>query len=385
MKILFITSYPLEYNSSSNVRNLGLIEGFLANGDDVYTYSPYPKDLNLFSGKLLALPFSKRYWIGGVPNNETESKSLKNNCFKSRIKGIMFKIYNFFSLYDRRSLLLNRVSSIVFDTPFDVMISSSDPKSAHLFAEKLRNENPCVAKRWIQYWGDPFTGDISYKRFLGSIRTKKEERRLIALADKVVYVSPFTAEEMKSKYANESSKIEFYPIPYRLSNTPKELYSIKEKELVIGYMGDYNSNTRNILPLYNAMKRSGIKSYIIGNSDFKLDPFDNIIIRNRLLGEEFKKMTQSVNVIVCVCNLSGTQIPGKIYHYVNTGKPILIIVDGDSSEQMKEYFNSFGRFYICDNKESSILEMITCISKERKTFVIPEKLNPQEIANQVIQ
>ena len=357
----------------------------MANGDEVYTFSPYPSDLSLFSGKLLSLPFSKRYWIGGPQVNEKSKANYRSNIIiKKKIKGFLFNLYNYINIYDRRSLLLRKVSARVFDTTFDVIISSSDPKSVHLFAEKILNENPQICKQWIQYWGDPFTGDISYKRLLGSYRIKKEEKRLLKLADKVVYVSPFTAEDMQNKYSSLINKIHFYPIPYRLSKNPIHLYSFEGKEVVAGYMGDYDSHTRNILPLYKALKKSGIRSYIIGNSDINLEGSKNITIQHRLLGEDFKKMTDMVNVIVCVCNLRGTQIPGKIYHYVNTGKPILIIVDGNYAPKMRGYFESFERFYICDNNELSIYNMLTQITMEKKTFSVPEQLNPQVIAKKIL-
>ena len=385
MNILFITAYPLEYNTSANVRNLGLIEGFLANGHKISTYSPYPTDRTLHSGMLQDIPFEQRYWIGGKRDVVlASSKTTSKLTGLKKIKKYAFELYNYFMIYDRRSLLLNKVTVKDFDKTFDVIVTSSDPKSAHLFAEKLFKQNPKIAKKWIQYWGD-FAGDISYRRFLGSYRIKHEEIRLLAMATKVVYVSPFTCDDIKSRYTKVCDKVCFLPIPYRLSMTSLSRFEFGDSNVVFGYMGDYHSNNRNILPLYNALCSCGVKSYIVGNSNLSLPEVPSITVAPRLTGEEFKKMTESVNVITCVCNLKGTQIPGKIYHYVNTGKPIMIVVDGDRSEQLKEYFKSFDRFYICDNNEGSISNCINRILTEKKSFEVPLNLNPKEIAKEFLR
>lgn len=386
MNILFITAYPLEYNTSANVRNLGLIEGFLANGHKISTYSPYPTDRTLHSGMLQDIPFEQRYWIGGKRDVVlASSKTTSKLTVLKKIKKYAFELYNYFMIYDRRSLLLNKVTVNDIDKTFDVIVTSSDPKSVHLFAEKLFKQNPKIAKKWIQYWGDPFSGDISFNRFMGERRIAHEELRLLKMSDKAVYVSPFTAGYIKSKYPNLENKVEFYPIPFRLSKTPKEPYLFNPEKMIVGYMGDYNSKNRNIIPLYNALKHSGLQSYIVGNSDLKLDPINSMIISPRLSGDEFRRMTSSINVIACVCNLSGTQIPGKIYHYVNSGKPILIILDGEKSKEMRAYFNTFDRFYICDNNETSILNSFTEIARNKSNLNIPEKLNPIQIAQSFLQ
>lgn len=385
MKILFVTSYPLEYNTSANVRNLGLIEGFIANNHEVSTYSLYPTDINLYSGTLIQGMFMNRYWIGGESRQLVSATSSKRGRWHNYLRTKIANLYNYFSIYDRRKTQIRKVSALDIKETFDVIISSSDPKSAHLFAEELLKQNPQIASRWIQYWGDPFSGDISFNRFMGEKRIEHEELRLLKMSDKAIYVSPFTARYIKSKYPNIENKVEFYPIPFRLSKTPKEPYLFNPEKMIVGYMGDYNSKNRNIIPLYNALKHSGLQSYIVGNSDLKLDPIDSMTISPRLSGDEFRRMTSSINVIACVCNLSGTQIPGKIYHYVNSGKPILIILDGEKSKEMRAYFNTFDRFYICDNNETSILNSFTEIAQNKSNLNIPEKLNPIQIAQSFLQ
>jgi len=57
--------------------------------------------------------------------------------------------------------------------------------------------------------------------------------------------------------------------------------------------------------------------------------------------------------LVFVANKAGGQIPGKIYQYAGTNKPILFILDGDS-RTLKEQFAKYDRFIFADNTRQSI-------------------------------
>ena len=139
---------------------------------------------------------------------------------------------------------------------FDIIISSSDPKSSHLIAESLIYNNPGIAKKWIQYWGDPFASDINKKSYLPDFLIKKEEERIISKSDMVIYVSPFTLEKQKELYPKYASKMVFFPIPYlKKIEYPKT----NNVNLVLGYYGDYRKKDRNILPLYEAIKENAVE------------------------------------------------------------------------------------------------------------------------------
>lgn len=383
MNILFVTSYPLEYNSSANIRNWGLIEGLLANGHKISTLSPYPTDRELFNGKLLSDYFEKRYWVGSMTQNQGDPRDvLPPNKTKARIKSIAFKLFNYLSVYDRRSLLVSKINVTIIDKKFDVVISSSDPKSSHLFAHKIIRKSPSITKTWIQYWGDPFSNDISFKRLFGNYFVEKEEKKLIRLADKVIYVSPFTANAIKGKYPQYKNKIHFLPIPYCSSNSVDNNGSYELG--LIGYFGDYNSTNRNIMPLYKSIRDLGYKANIIGNSDITLEPTELINISNRIPSDQLAGVIKKTHVFVCVCNLHGTQIPGKVYHYVNSGKPIVIVLDGENKAGLINYFESFNRFYICDNTVDSISSCLKRVVNDNKSFGIPDTLNPVKIAEAFI-
>jgi len=381
MKILFVTTYPLEYNLSANVRNWGLIEGLLANGNSVSTLSSYPTDRNLYNGVIETRGLLKRYWIGENHLKSELNSTTALSSWKSKLKTLAYNLFNYISVYDRRVFLKRVIRFNEINEQFDIIISSSDPKSAHVFALELFKKRPDIGKKWIQYWGDPFSNDISVKRLFGNFFVNIAEKKLIKLADKVVYVSPFTTLSIQSKYPEYKDKIVFLPIPYRLSGC-KDNGSYNTG--LIGYFGDYSSSNRNILPFYEALKETGYDANIIGNSDVHLDSCENITIKSRIPSQDLENIASKTHVFVCICNLSGTQIPGKVYHYVNRQKPILIILDGDKQKELRDYFESYDRFYLCDNNKISIVETLHRIIRSNEVFKVPDALNPTVIADKFL-
>ena len=83
---------------------------------------------------------------------------------------------------------------------------------------------------------------------------------------------------------------------------------------------------------------------------------------------------------MCILNTSGTQIPGKIYHYAAANKPILIILDGEYKQEIFKYLNEYNRFVFCDNKVESIKESIKNICLEKVKYKPLDILNAKNIA-----
>lgn len=381
MKILYISTMPLEYSSSANMRNLALLKGLQENGHKLYLLTQESqKDLQHYDETLCNLKFEKIYLLklGNIHSKVTMKKN-KKNILKNVIYNILIK----FKIYDFKSSLVKKIKYIDIDEKFDLIISSSDPKSSHLLAEKLIKLNPNITKKWIQYWGDPFANDINNKGFVPKFMIKREEKRLISLADIVIYVSPFTLETQQKIYSEYKEKMKFLPIPYQ----EEIIYNNKRgNNLRIGYFGDYYSRNRNILPLYNTIKKQTDKELIIcGNSDIELEKKENIKIYNRQTIQKVRKLEENSDILVCVCNSKGTQIPGKIYHYAATNKPILILLDGEYSDKIKKYVEEYNRYIICKNDIENISKVINNNEIINKEYMPCEKLRAKSIASRLIE
>lgn len=385
MKILYITSTPLEYNSSANMRNIAIIKGLQKLGNEVTSLSSEVVNNSIYSNDISEIINVKnRYWLklGAIQNNITNNINQKNNL-KKVIKNKIYKIYTKFSIYDPKKTLVSKVSKNFIKEKFDLIISSSDPKSSHLIAERLIELNPNITKKWIQYWGDPFVGDINKNSIIPSNVIKREEKRLIGLCDEVVYVSPFTLEQQQKNYPEYKDKMKFVPIPYI---EEKIFTKVSNSKITLGYFGDYKSSDRNIKPLYDAIiKDNDCYLNICGNSDIKLEVKENVSIRPRQKMNVVEELEKNSDILVCICNKKGTQIPGKIYHYAATNKPILIILDGDKKEELRKYFESFNRYKLCENTEEDIIKAIKDIINERVEYKPLSLLSSEKIAKEFIE
>lgn len=385
LKILYITSTPLEYNSSANMRNLAIIKGLQELGYEVSSFSSEVVNDSIYANNIdNTIKFKNRYWIklGSLQSNITNNIKNKNSV-KKIIKNKIYKIYTKFSIYDPKKTLVKKITNSTITDKFDLIISSSDPKSSHLLAEKLIKLDSDITKRWIQYWGDPFVGDINKNTIVPTKFIKREEKRLIDLCDKVIYVSPFTLEEQKKNYPEYKNKMGFLPIPYVKEKIYKE---VKNSKVTLGYFGDYKSKDRNIKPLYKAIeKEKGFYLNICGNSDLSLLQKENMTIKPRQKLDVVEKLEENCDILVCVCNKKGTQIPGKVYHYAATNKPILVILDGDKKEKLRKYFESFNRYVICGNNEEEIINAINNIRNSNIDYKPLESLSAKKIAEKFIQ
>ena len=182
-----------------------------------------------------------------------------------------------------------------------------------------------------------------------------------------------------------SDKIKFVPLACDEQASANKATNCEIANRAV-YLGDYSSHIRNILPLYNAvLKMPNIELIIAGNTDLKLESNDHITIYPRVNQQKVKELEDSAAIVVSVGNLSGTQIPGKLYYSASSQKHILVTIDGDNKEELKNYIDSYDRFDVCLNTEDNIREALEKIINEGKViFNIPDKLLPKNVALEII-
>ncbi len=390
MNILFVTLCPLEANTSVSISNLGLLKGFRDLDHNITIIMPdldknasyYDKNNDLSS-----------YNIIRMTNNNLGQKvaTINSNSSGLEHKALMMlrKIYLKLNLFDRSKDYINKANELcIYDQFFDIVISTSDPKTSHLFIAKCI-KNGLNYGKWIQHWGDPLSGDVSSQSVFPKWYIKRVEHNVIKKCDYSLYVSPFTAEEQKKNHKDLSEKIGFVPLvcdeSYSINSECKN--SKREGKLTVAFLGDYSSHVRNILPLYNACKNLDFITLIIaGNTDLSLQNTSNIRIYPRLKQSDAKAIENDADVVVSVGNLYGTQIPGKIYYLSASKKVILVTLEEDKKEEMKKYLNSYNRFDIADNTEESISDYLLRLKNRINTdYNTPEILLPLNIAKKVIE
>lgn len=381
MKVLFVTLFPLENNTSVTISNYGLLRGLQQLGHDITLLMPYAS-----ADDTAQIPYDvsgmRIVRVDGIPFNQLRQAPKKQTIWFK----IKRKWHKWFDFLDFTAPYLQSDASVsLLDEHFDLIISTSDPKTTHVFVKKLIKKGLSY-DRWIQHWGDPMYGDITRSNAYPNCVVKWYERRIIKWADKVVYVSPFTADMLKQAHPQYAEKIHFVPLPCEeIEQTP-----LQEKTdfLKLAYLGDYSPSIRNILPLYEAVKgMEGVQLTIAGISSLKLESTDNITILPRIPQNECHQLEMSSDVLVTICNLRGTQIPGKVYYAAASQKHMLVILDGDKKDKLKEYVESFGRYIVCDNTVESIQTALHKLRDNNNTikYTVPELFLPENNVSVILK
>lgn len=386
MKILYVVSRPLEINTSASIRNRATILGLIENGHTVNLFTSEPdRNHSAYDESLIPERINVKYVrLGGTQKLARVGRKVK---ILKPIKNFAYKWINRHEVYDNLKAIVNHINDIDLKAEnYDVIISSSDPKSSHLFVEKLvEKQGENFHGRWIQIWGDPFLGDITRTDKKNSEIIKKEERRLLSKADKIVYVSKLTKEKQQKLYPESQDKMTYYPIPYMNENI-FQLRNLKSvSEVKLAYCGDYNVAVRNIIPLYNAVKdMNNIHLTICGGSDKPVESCKNVTVYGRVSFEQVREIEERADILVHLSNLSGSQIPGKIYQYSGTNKPIIFILDGDKNALEKQ-FGKYNRYIFSENHEKAIRDILGKVINCNIQYKPIEEFSKKIVAKHIVE
>lgn len=382
MKVLYVVGTCLTKNTSANMSHNAYIQGLLENNCDVDIVMA----LNSWGQSDSALPRweNARYYeyksetvfdkfrkynaqklsnpsISGRLNSDLNKSITLDTKKKVResLKNLYYTILPPDSVYPLEKVWLGQASKFRSKKHYDLVISNSSPAASHKLVVILSDRKHISYSRWIQIWEDPWYYDLYGGH---TERIKSEEHYLLQRASEIYYVSPLTLEYQKKYYDDCASKMKCIPLPF-LDFSMKDK-DISASEISFGYFGDYYSKTRNLKPFYNALCETKIKGYIFGDSDLKLNSTNKIKVSGRVTLDELEVIQRQTGVLVHLCNLRGGQIPGKIYHYSATDKPILFILDGTDEEKkiIRGFFEKYHRYVFCNNDERSIKSAINEMS-----------------------
>lgn len=389
MRILYITNSPIEYSSSANIRNLAIIRGFLELGHDVEILTNQPDYSSKYYDESLLqnLDVVLHYLEGDNHNREREigvSNKRQRISIKAKLRMIAYKIHSTFSIYEPRIHKLRLLNGhVVLKRQFDIVVSSSDPKSSHRLAE-LYLKSSSTRCKWIQYWGDPMSNDINRTSIIPRPILIREERRLLSKSDSIIYVSPITHEQQMVLFSDIKNRMFFYPIPITKIDSKLDNSTSSTRLFPIGYYGDYYKRDRNILPLVEACRRLSVTLEIFGNSDMSLKGDKYLSVNSRVSANRIQELENRVGILVCVCNKRGGQIPGKIYHYAATNKPILLVLDGENQMAIRRFFGKYPNYFMCSNNSIDIANMIVRITESKIDLHPIEDFESLKIASSIL-
>lgn len=375
MQILFIIGSCLYQNTSANLCHKAYIDGFVKLGHNVDLLTFSEKDVII--DKSIKLPkVRNHYKYDGVSlyeklavkntsshNNKESSTysdetpdriSFKHNII-SKIKKVARSSYG---IYNPTIVWYRRAKRFNTNIEYDLVISLSYPQVSHLLANYLKKKNRVKAKRWIQLWEDPWSIDLnnsdSYKKSL------KAEKKLLDSAQEIIYVSPITLNRQKGLFPNSSDKMKWCPLPnyYVRKGSYRSIEGFH-----YGYFGDYSPSIRNLIPFYNVAVKKNLYFDICGSPYGILKSQANVTVNPRIPLDKLQDHENNANVLVCLFNKYGGQIPGKVYQYAATDKIIIAILDGTDEEKrvLRDFFEPLNRFIFCENNELSISKAIEIV------------------------
>ena len=331
MKILYVTSMAIEYNTSANIRNRPLISGLMALGHDVALLSVESQHDASQWEAVASFSSLDRYEI---PLREAQARaSLKKGDSSSvlYIKKLLGKLFRKLAIYDSRIIYAKDAGTIELGEYYDALISSSDPKSSHRIAETVLKKIVIRSDVGSNIGGDPFASDINLMQASFKDRkARREEARLLALSDRVVYTSPMTLDAMKKPSIFRKEK----PFSYLLMLNLVYILLQFIRGTIRFFTHDYHQD-RDIMPLYHAAdENKNVRLSIVGNSNIELSERDNIAITKRVPVAQLSKLEEDADVLVCILNKKGTQIPGKAFHYAATNRPILMLYEQSMAQSL---------------------------------------------------
>ena len=389
MRVLYVVGTNLSRNTSANISHNAYVQGLLENGCkvDILMSSaswgekddalPTWKEAQYFTYNSVSNADRLKKYFKAIfdkqsPTHRTsvesklqpkekisQKKSIKK-IIRTLLKWIYDFIFNTSQLYNLERTWLQNAKHFKESAPYDLIVSNSSPAASHKLVSDLISKKRISKTRWIQIWEDPWFFDL-YGGHTEEV--KKEEHRLLQAAQEVYYVSTLTLHYQKKHFPDCADKMKHVPLPYlKLEENHKK---VNKESIQFGYFGDYYAHTRNLQPFYNAVVTSDAKALIIGDSDLNLKPTNSVSIKGRITLDKLNVLQNQTDVLVHLCNIRGGQIPGKIYHYSATTKPILFILDGTPEEiiLIKDYFSQFNRYIFCENRKDDILQKIDDIKK----------------------
>ena len=405
--MLYVVGSCLTKNTSANMSHNAYVQGLLENGCEVdilmaqdswgeedkalprwekakyYTYCSVslPDRLRHFVGKRIQ-PVAPPVQFAEDKDAPEQVKPELKASIRALLKRLYYGVFPVDPVYPLDRRWMRQAVRFKQDIPYDLVISNSSPAASHKMVVLLRDQGHIRFNRWVQIWEDPWYYDLYGGR---DERIRDEEHALLREASEVYYVSPLTLMYQKRSYADCAHKMKCIPLPF-LKLAEEETVVVQEASF--GYFGDYYAKTRNLKPFYEALLRVGACGYIYGDADIRLPQTECIEVSGRVTLDKLAKIQDKTGILVHLCNLKGGQIPGKIYHYSATKKPILFILDGTEEEKrmIRDFFGKFNRYCFCENDADSIAAAMKEIVAHRAQYcgAVVDAFEPRQVIRTIL-
>ena len=248
---------------------------------------------------------------------------------------------------------VKRLSKFLKYNKIDAIVSTGPPHTTHLIALAI---NKKLKAPWLADFRDPWTNIDFYDKLLLSKWADKQHRKLeskvLTAANVLVTVSPSWAKDMKELCQREIKVVYNGFDDADMSNATKGL----DEKFSIVHIGSMNAD-RNPVILWEVLAdlcktesefKDDLEIKLIGSTDIsvikklqKLGLSDRLKKIDHISHEEvLSKLTSAQLLLLPINNTKNSMgvIPGKLFEYLSSKRPILCVgpTDGDSSKIIQE-------------------------------------------------
>lgn len=248
---------------------------------------------------------------------------------------------------------LKKAREIISSEKIDLIFSSSAPYTSHFIAMKLKKEFKIP---WVADFRDPWSGNdiltLSYEstliKPLRKILTKKiriAEKEILKATDKAIVVSWFHKKQLCDLHGIKNSLIEVITNGYDEADfREKKQYNLYPDKITVTYGGTFYFGYKKLaIDFLNALNtiETDIEVVFIGKGAAEMQNVDNhnLTCIYNLPKEKFLPLCSGSDfLLLLILPTAFWNIPGKIFDYLCSGRPILAIApeDGDAARIIKE-------------------------------------------------
>jgi len=323
--------------------------------------------------------------LGGFASN-------KDDSFKGKF--LRFIRGNFFVPDPRRGwnkYALKKAIEMIDIEKINHIITTSPPHSTQLIGLKLKKSYPGI--KWIADLRDPWTDIYYYDLFYPLCISKKidlfYEKKVLENASVITTVGPSLKKFFQSKIPYEKEKIMILHNGYDESDFYNEAVS-NPSQFTISYTGTLSESYpvegfirafREVLSagqkislkftghISNVLKMHFISAIGIENLEFNPYADHKTVIRQMLLS--------SMQLLILAKDPQNRSfLPGKLFEYIASGKPILCLgpTDGDTAEILEN--GGFGKCFDYEDSTGMAEYILSSINSE----IQPAKRAPMEFS-----
>lgn len=261
--------------------------------------------------------------------------------------------------------------NLLRENEYDFVITSHEPIVDTLIGLALKKRGI----KWIADLADPISA--SYYPGFWRLILKKIEKKVLEKADAII-VTNDAIKNKYNKYVNSKDKILVITQGFDLKFFKFQKEFNKNDRFTLAYTGSFYKDFRNPEALVKALSRLNFdfELRLAGRLEGFLPVFEPIKQKVKYLGvlphKEVLKVQASSDVLVYLGNKLENQIPGKIFEYLGSGRPILCIIQS-KKDPVEGLVRNLGIGEVCFNEPEGIYQ---AINKFYKLWV-DKKLNTE--------